>query len=475
MSNTAIIWFRNDLRLHDNEAIIEALTKADSILPVYVFDDKIFKGKTSFGFDKCGKFRTNFIIEAVTDLRINLRKFGSELIIRVGNPEEEIFNIANECRSSWVYCNRERTEEEVIVQERLEKKLWSIGQELRFVRGKMLYHTADLPFPVSQVPDVFTQYRKEVEGIISVRAPLETPAVIPTMKTSLDMGEIPNLAFFGKTAIEPLHAENQNFTGGETAGKAQLYYYLWGSDHIKEYKETRNEMLGWNYSSKLSPWISIGCLSPKYIFSQLKLYESDVCKNNSTYWLYFELLWRDFFRLMGKKYGNKIFQKEGPKNKKNNLNDSFDKFELWAKGQTGIPMIDANMRQLNQTGFMSNRGRQNVASFLINDLKINWLMGAEYFESLLIDYDPCSNYGNWNYIAGVGSDPREDRYFNTVLQSKRYDPRGIFLKYWIPELKSVPTAFIHQPELMDLISQAESEVFIGKDYPLPVIETKLLT
>ena len=441
-------------------------------MPVYIFDDRIFKGKTSFGFDKCGKFRSKFIIDAVADLRNNLRQKGSDLIVRVGKSEEEIFKIATEIGSSWVCCNRERTDEEVKIQDRLEKKLWTIGQELSFVRGKMLYHTADLPFPVRKVPDVFSQYRKEVESIIAVRPPLDTPAEIPTLDFKFEAGNIPDLSFFGKEPISSSHIENISFKGGETFGLKQLHYYLWGSDHIKEYKETRNEMLGWDYSSKLSPWLSIGCLSPKYIYSQLKSYESQVCKNPSTYWLYFELLWRDFFRLMGKKYGNKIFQKGGISGNINYIENTFyDKFNLWAKGETGIPIIDANIRQLNQTGFMSNRGRQNVASFLINDLKINWLMGAEYFESMLIDYEPCSNYGNWNFLAGVGADPKDDRHFHVISQSRRYDPQGNFIRYWIPELKNVSNSFIHHPESMNISSQIENNVILGKDYPLQIVGT----
>ena len=112
---------------------------------------------------------------------------------------------------------------------------------------------------------------------------------------------------------------------------------------------------------------------------------------------------------------------------------------------TGIPLIDANMRELNATGYMSNRGRQNVASFLVKDLKINWQLGAEYFESQLLDYDPCSNYGNWNYVAGVGSDPREDRYFNIASQARRYDPEAKYIRHWIKDLKDAPLELIHNP------------------------------
>jgi deoxyribodipyrimidine photo-lyase len=196
-------------------------------------------------------------------------------------------------------------------------------------------------------------------------------------------------------------------------------------------------MLGGDYSSKLSPWLSQGCISPKMVYHELKKYEKERGANESTYWLFFELLWRDFFRFMGKKYGNKIFQKGGTRGQIDpKWVEDLELLERWTAGKTGIPFIDANMLELKNTGFMSNRGRQNVASYLSKDLNLNWQMGAEYFESILIDYDVCSNWGNWNYIAGVGSDPREDRYFNIETQAKRYDPDGAFIKHWLSELET---------------------------------------
>ena len=472
MEHIAILWFRNDLRLHDNEALVEATQKAKYVLPVYVFDERIFCGKTKFGFEKIGKFRTKFIIESVADLRENLRKKGSDLIIKIGKPEEEVFRLAKSIKSSWVFCNRERTQEEVDVQDNLEQNLWAIGQELRFARGKMLYHTADLPFPVSQVPDVFTNFRKEIESSSRIRPPFETPMVIPFPAFTEDRGVLPTLFTFDKEDVVDKHIENRKFKGGETNALMQLNAYFWETKNIENYKVTRNEMLGWDFSSKFSAWLSSGCISPKFIFCELQKYEKEVKKNDSTYWLYFELLWRDFFRLTGKKYGNRIFKKTGTRNINPGGSADIKIFDKWAKGNTGFPLIDANMRQLNQTGFMSNRGRQNVASFLVKDLKISWLMGAEYFESLLIDYDPCSNYGNWNYIAGVGNDPREDRYFNILTQSKRYDPQGDFIKYWLPELEKVPSQYIHFPEDMNVIDQSGSCVIIGDDYPFSMIQLK---
>ncbi|MBC7886204.1 MAG: DASH family cryptochrome [Saprospiraceae bacterium] len=468
MDNIAIVWFRNDLRLHDNEMLTDAIQKAKFVLPLYVFDPGIFTGTTSFGFEKTAKFRTKFILESVEDLRKQLRLKGSDLIIRIGKPEEEIFIIAKEYKSSWVYCNRERTDEEVKVQDRVEKKLWTIGQELRFCRGKMLYYTADLPFPISQVPDTFSGYRKEIEYSVPLRKPLPVPEAIPFPDFKDDRGVLPTLADFSKGDLPADHIENQNFKGGETEGLKHLNHFVWETNQIASYKDTRNQLLGWSFSTKLSAWLSTGCLSPKYVIEQKLKFEEKVIKNESTYWLYFELLWRDYFRLMGKKYENRIFQPRGISHHDPGGSVDYALFGLWATGMTGVPFIDANMRQLNSTGFMSNRGRQNVASFLVKDLNIKWLMGAEYFESLLLDYDPCSNYGNWNHIAGVGNDAKDDKYYNILAQSRKYDPEGKFIKYWIPELRPIPAHMVHDPGMMNQEDQHKYGVILGKDYPMAV-------
>lgn len=467
MKRRALIWFRQDLRLHDNEALTTALRMADEVVPVYVFDERVFKGQTRFGFPKTGKFRARFLLESVENLRANLRTAGSDLIVRVGKPEYIVPEIAREIKASWVLCNRERTYEEVLVQDVLEQKLWSIGVELLYNRGKMLYHTQDLPVPVQHMPDTFTQFRKENEHITPVRLPLPAPTVMPALPTELESGNLPVLEELGHASFEQDTRAVMPFKGGETEGLARVHHYFWESNAIAIYKETRNGLIGDNYSSKFSPWLSAGCLSPKYIYHEIKRYEQERVSNESTYWMFFELLWRDFFRLMGKKHGNRIFLKGGPQAKpQRHLKNDLELFQIWAEGRTGVPFIDANMRELNATGWMSNRGRQNTASFLVKDLKVNWQIGAEYFESLLLDYDPCSNWCNWNYVAGVGSDPREDRYFNILTQARTYDPNGDYVRIWCPELKNVPDTKIHRP---DLICAGERVTYGMNGYPKPMV------
>ncbi len=468
-----IVWFRQDLRLHDNESLIHAMKSGIEVIPVFVFDKRVFEGTTRFGFKKTDKFRAQFIIDSIHDLRKSLQKLGSNLIVRIGNPEDELFDIAQKVKSSWVFCNRERTRDEIEVQDNLETKLWSIGQEVIFSRGKMLYYTQDLPFPITHCPDTFSSFRKEVERFVKIREPLPAPTEqFEPLTVSLEAGEIPTIQDLGHDAIAKEERSVLDFKGGETAALERLHHYLWESEALATYKETRNQMLGGNYSSKFSPWLAQGCLSPKMIYWEIQRFELERVKNDSTYWLFFELMWRDFFRFMGKKHGNKIFLKGGTKEEINpELTDDYSLLQLWVDGRTGVPFIDANMRELALTGFMSNRGRQNVASFLVKDLKVNWQMGAEYFESMLIDYDPCSNWGNWNYIAGVGSDPRENRYFNILSQAKRYDPQGEYVKYWLPELSELPIDKIHRPDILSDQEQNNFHIKLGLDYPKAMLST----
>jgi deoxyribodipyrimidine photo-lyase len=468
MTKRAVVWFRQDLRLHDNEALAEALKRGADIVPVFVFDERLFNGRTPhFGFPRIGRFRARFLLESVADLRRAFQRLGLDLVVRFGKPEAEVFEIARQVGANWVFCNMERMDGDVRIQDELEQKLWSVGQELHFFRGKMLYYTQDLPFPVAHTPDVFTSFRKEVERAVPVRKPLPAPTALPPLPAGVDPGEMPTLEALGHAPFADDPRGALLFRGGETAALERLRHYLWDTNLAKTYKETRNGLLGADYSTKFSPWLALGCLSPKTVYHELRRFEHERGGNESTYWLFFELLWRDFFRLMGKKYGAKLFRQEGLLGKPvKNQHDDLEAFQAWAEGRTGVPFVDANMRELNATGFMSNRGRQNVASFLTKDLKVNWLLGAEYFESLLVDYDACSNYGNWNYVAGVGNDPRENRYFNILTQALRYDEHGHYVRHWLPELAGVPDEKIHRP---DRITAGEAEAW-GVQYPKALVD-----
>ncbi|WP_036678266.1 DASH family cryptochrome [Daejeonella oryzae] len=467
---TILVWFRKDLRIHDNEILLEASRKADFVIPFYCFDERHFQ-PASFNTLKTGVFRAQFLLESVADLKQSLQQLGGDLLISKGLPEEIIPALVQKYKVCEVYHHREVASEETGVSENVERALWKQKINLKHFIGHTLYHKEDLPFPIKDIPDVFTTFRKKVERESRVKPCFETPQIIrkPANLESSKVPDLYELGFTQKPVADPRSAIE--IKGGESNGTARLKSYFWDTDSLKNYKNTRNGLIGSDYSSKFSSWLSLGCLSPREIYWEIKKYERERIANDSTYWLSFELLWRDYFRFMFKKHGNKFFQKRGFKDSyPEEAENQVELFECWKSGQTGIPFIDANMRELNATGFMSNRGRQNVASFLIKDLKVNWTWGAAYFEEQLIDYCPSSNWGNWAYVAGVGNDPRDNRYFNVLKQAREYDPLGDYVRLWIPELKNIPLGKIHEPWKLPADRLADYQVTIGKSYPNPLSE-----
>ena len=463
-----LIWYRNDLRIHDHEALHQAIKEKSLTIPFYCFDLRQFE-KTSFGFPKTGNFRGKFLLESLENLRNSLQNIGSNLIIRIGYPEKIIPQLVKELSIDAVYFHEEVTSEEIQVEKAIEKALITLNVKLKGFWVSTLYHRDNLPFEVNKIPEVFTSFRKKVEKYSTVNSTFSTPSKLPPLP-DIELGNIPSLEKLGLKEPDYEPRISFPFTGGETEGIKRLNHYFWQENCLANYRETRNGMLGADYSSKFSPWLANGCLSPRYIYEEVQKYEAERIKNNSTYWLIFELLWRDYFRFICAKHGDKIFAKSGLQGLNIPWNEDRERFKLWQEGKTGYPLVDANMRELAQTGFMSNRGRQNVASFLTKNLGINWIMGAEWFESLLIDYDVCSNYGNWNYTAGVGNDARGFRYFNIPKQSKDYDAKGNYLKHWLPELKAIPGDKIHQPWKLSQQEQKLYNVVIGVNYPHPVVD-----
>jgi len=465
---TILIWYRNDLRLLDHEAMSKALEAKAQVIPFYCFDERQF-GQTPFGFPKTGDFRGQFLLETVADLRQSLQKRGSDLVVRKGLPEVIIPVLVKELNISAVYYHQEVTSEELKVEKALKKALAPLGVKIQAYWGSTLYHLDDLPFNIEQLPELFTNFRKKLEKDFVIRETFPAPKKLPSLPP-LEPGEIPTIQDFGLETpkIDPRGV--LPFKGGETAAIERLNHYFWQQDCLKNYKETRNGMLGADYSSKFSPWLANGSISPRYIYQEVKKYEDQRVKNDSTYWLIFELLWRDFFRFICAKHGVQIFRLSGLQGIEISWKEDWERFNIWQEAKTGYPLVDANMREIAATGFMSNRGRQNVASFLTKNLGINWHMGAEWFESLLLDYDVCSNWGNWNYTAGVGNDARGFRYFNIPKQSKDYDLKGNYLRHWLPELTNVPGDKIHEPWKLSQDEQKRFGVRIGVDYPRPVVD-----
>lgn len=426
---TSIVWFKTDLRLSDNETLLKAISQSDQVLPLYCFDDSHFE-TTSYGFKKTGSFRAQFLLESLQDLDANLRALGSGLVIVKGKPEVEIPKIAKQFGVQKVFAKREVAFEEKQTEKKVQDELFKLRCELETFSTSTLYRAEDLPFSIKDIPDVFTVFRRKTEHDAVIRKALEKPEKInsPAIPTL----ELPTLKDLDLKKLKADTRAAISFKGGETEALKRLNHYFYETKGLSTYKETRNGMVGADYSSKFSAWLALGCLSPRYIYEEVKKYEKQFGANESTYWLIFELLWRDFFRFMFKKYQTKFFLYSGIKTDKVNSKSLNEKLlSQWINGKTASDFINASMLELKQTGFMSNRGRQNVASYFCNELNMDWRLGASYFEEQLIDYDVCSNWGNWAYLAGVGNDPRAHRYFNIEKQAKEYDKNSIFRDLWL--------------------------------------------
>ncbi len=462
--NRSIIWFRNNLRLQDNEALMEGVQKSRDYMLLYVFDERLWK-ETSIGMPSASQRKLNFLWQSVQKLKSNIEKRGGQMIIRKGDPAEIIKELVRHYNCDAVFAPKEVGVFEQNTDEIIEKLLSKKGIAFKQYAQSTLFHEDDIPWPIGKLPDIFTQFRKENEKQTQIRDLLPASE---DLKMSIKFKERELSA--EEIDINLMPTDQLVFEGGEEKAWERLNYYFWETDRLKTYKLTRNGMLGNDYSSRFSPWLALGCISAKSIFYEVKKYEKERIKNQSTYWLIFELMWRDYFHFVLKKYKQKLFQLNGIKEEKKDWSQDLHLFQKWAKGETGVAFIDANMRELNKTGFMSNRGRQIVASFLVHDLRLDWRMGAWYFEYALIDYDVANNWGNWAYIAGVGNDPRENRCFNILSQAKKYDPKGDFVRYWLPELENIEGFNIHRVSLLD---QNEYQQMIKKtraDYFKPIVD-----
>ncbi len=427
IKETALIWFRNDLRISDHYGLFHATENYEKVIGYYSFDPNQFT-KTPWGFKKTESFRAQFLIESILQLQYDLAEKNISLIIEYKDPSIGIPEWIQYQKVSSLYFQKEWTKEELTLENQIREKI-SKSVKVYSSFDQFLFHPDDLPMSLEDLPEVFTNFRKQCEKKSSVRTCLPNTK---TMNSSnlLDISfNCPSLLDLGLSEVQTHPNTAFPFKGGSKTAKERISHYFWKSKKLSFYKNTRNGLLGTDYSSKLSAWLANGSISAREIYWEVVKYEAEVNKNQSTYWLIFELIWRDYFKFISLKHQNKIFLLGGILNKTYDWKNDLSLFNSWTEGQTNEPFVNANMLELKKTGWMSNRGRQNVASFFSKELLMDWRMGAAYFESLLIDYDVHSNYGNWMYTSGVGNDPR-DRKFNIRSQAERYDANGKFQRLW---------------------------------------------
>ncbi|WP_181039995.1 DASH family cryptochrome [Aureitalea marina] len=423
---TAIYWFRNDLRVVDNHLLKQATEENDQIIGVYILEDRLLS-LDRYGFAKTGPFRLQFLLQSLQELKSALLDLNIPLIVLRGSGVSEMKSLISNNEVTSIYNQLEWTSEEVDTETKLRN---SISASVRWIQSydQFLLHPSDLPFSPDRTPRGFTSFRKKIENRVDVR-PVEVPSPMKSTP-EIEADGIPVLEELIQDKITTDDRSAFPFRGGQTQALDRLRSYIWETKKVRYYKKTRNGLVGTDYSSKFSPWLANGSLSARSIYWEVRKFEKIHGSNESTYWLIFELIWRDFFKYVSLKHQNKIFKTGGILEREYSWSRDRDKIEQWIKGETPEPFVNANMIELARTGWMSNRGRQNVASYFSKDMGLDWRIGAAYFESMLIDYDVHSNYGNWMYVAGVGNDPR-DRKFNVASQAERYDPNGRFQRIWL--------------------------------------------
>jgi deoxyribodipyrimidine photo-lyase len=422
MSKRILVWFRNDLRLHDNEMLVEAIAKSDSILPVYFFDPRQFE-TTVYGTLKTGVTRTQFLLENVESLRQSFRKLGGDVLILTGKPENFLPDLVSKYEINEVYHHREVASEETAISTQVEDLLWKQKVNLKHFIGHTLYNKEDLPFPIKDIPDVFTQFKKKTERDAVVKPCFLTPTEINFVPVD-NWGTLPTLAELLPTETIDALALPNAFKGGEAEAFIHLHEFLHTGEGIANANATvkKNEVV-----ANLSAWLAVGSLSPREVYWKLKEAEANYGLKPYFGQIILGLLWRDYFRFMFKKYRNTFFKQEGFKQEVQPLPiQETTALKCWKTACTGHVLIDSIMNELNTTGYINNNSRLLVASYLVDELKVNWVMGAAYFEEKLIDYCPASNWGNWANVAGVGNDQRFSSSFGFEKQLKNFDPKGVY-------------------------------------------------
>jgi len=418
MKKVALFIFSNDLRVEDNPGLLAASSESDQLLCLFFHTtpSRLDLPKTPAPLSN---LRQQFLEESLDSLGDRLGELGQQLIEVESSPHETIAKFKEDFGITHIYRSHNSGWFECQQWSSLKARFPTII--FKAYTSHTIFSEAELPFSLEDLPPSFSKFRRKVE-ILAITQPLKAPTYLPARPGNIEAWENPKIGpQRGNTSV--------HFHGGEIAASMHLEKYF-SSRHASSYKETRNGLDGMTYSTKFSPWLSNGSLSVRRVISRLRKYESDCEANDSTYWILFELLWREYFQWYAHRFKEKIFRFGGINNSRPNTAFYPERFKKWCMGNTPFPLINAFMNQLNETGYMSNRGRQLVASCFVHELNLDWRYGASYMESQLIDYDVGSNWGNWQYLAGVGADPRGHRRFNLEKQASIYDPGGQFIAKW---------------------------------------------
>jgi len=439
---TTIWWIRRDLRLNDNPALNQALTWGDVVVPVFILDPRLTAHAPP------GRYA--FLIECLRALDMDLRALGSSLVLRAGDPVNELSRLQAETDAACIYAEADYSPTAL----RRDKAVGST-LPLMLVHGLTIHPPGSVVKSDGSPYTIFTPFSRAWQSLPRSYQSIPPPDHLKPHQN------LPSQPF-------PETKKCEEFPVCESSARQRLREFL--DQAIVDYHINRDR-LDLEGTSRLSPCFRFGLLSASHAYAQISdMLNQTAHQAGISAWLN-ELVWREFYIHILSAYPYVLNAAFRPYLRNIPWRDRPTDLHAWQSGLTGYPVVDAGMRQLAQTGWMHNRARMIAASFLTKDLLINWQDGEKWFLRHLLDGDPASNNGGWQWVAGTGTDAAPFfRIFNPVLQSRKFDPEGKYIRKWIPELASVPVKYIHEPWLMPPDVQSACGVHIGRDYPAPIVE-----
>ena len=454
--STAIVWYRRDLRVHDHPALHAALAEHERVVPLFVLDDALLRGRFS------SAARADFMFGCLDALDHELRQRGSGLVLRTGPAERELTRLAAEVDADAVHWTSDVGPYARARDRRVTDALRQAGVRASPHGGNYIADVSKLATQQGTPYSVFSPFHRSWSAL-NRRPVHRAPQAIPALPRGLDRGEVPKTTralrdLAGGAVPEPIVAP------GEAAARAAAG--RWFREPITHYADRQNGMAR-RGTAQLSPYLRWGCLSAR----ELEQRAADAGGEGAQAWIR-QLCWRDFYAHVLLCWPDNIRHEHQPRFRELRWDDAPELLEAWQRGETGYPIVDAGMRQLAHTGWMHNRARLIVGSFLTKDLHLDWRHGEAWFERLLLDGEPAQNNGNWQWIASVGTDPAPParRMYNPALQAQRFDPDGSYVRRWVPELAEVPDEHIVEPWEMSESQQREAGCRIGSDYPRPIVD-----
>jgi len=453
--STALLWYRRDLRLHDHPALHAALAAHDRVVPVFVLDPVLLNGRFS------SAARGQFMLGCVDALDDELRARGTRLVLRSGTPERELTKLAADSGAQAVYWTSDVGPYARARDRRVTEALREAGVQAVPTGGNYVIDVSEIATQQGRPYSVFSPFFRHWERL--ARRPLHrAPESMPALAPGLDPGEVPETILALRDMAGPAAAAPLVRAGEPAAREAAA---RWLADPITRYADRHDDLSG--HTAQLSPYLRWGCLSA----SELEARARGKGGEGAGAWVR-QLCWRDFYAHVLLRWPENLRHEFQPRFRQLEWEDSPEHLAAWQRGETGYPVVDAAMRQLAHTGWMHNRARLIVGSFLTKDLHLDWRHGEAWFERLLLDGEPPQNNGNWQWVASVGTDPAPParRMYNPTRQAQRFDPGGAYVRRWVPELRDVPDDVVHEPWTMSESRQRESGCRIGRDYPAPIVD-----